>query len=169
MVVTSKFTAGLSALVIGTAVLDVTSASAVEYCVVCAEPAATYRCVIIDPKPGAAQSLQTACTGAVARDGKHSQCIIMRGVTVFQCDAVIKRVSIGDGSLQPVVVVPPPPPAPDPKEPPKTLLEAAKRAKDASDAQVQTQAEKAEAAGDATAQFFKKSFKCVGSLFTKCD
>lgn len=145
------------------------SAAAQEYCVVCAEPNATYRCVIADPKPGAGQSFQAACTGALARDGKHGQCSIKSGVTVFECDAPVKRVVLGDLTSPPVVAVPAPPPAPDPNAPPKTLLEAAQRAKTASDQQFQKQAEKVEEAASATSNFFKKSLKCVGTLFTQCQ
>ena len=158
-----------SVLVLGLAGVSLAiPAVAQEYCVACAEPSATYRCVITDPKPGAGQSLQAACTGALAREGKHARCSIKSGVTVFECDAQVKRVVLGDLKSAPSVMQPAPPPAPDPNAPPATLLEAAKRAKVASDQNLQKQAEKAEAAADATGNFVLKSLKCVGSLFTQC-
>jgi hypothetical protein len=151
-----------------TALALATPARAQEYCVSCAEPNATYRCVITDPKPGAGQSLQVACTGALARDGKHNQCSIKSGVTVFECDAPIKRVALGDLKSAPVVVQPAAPPVPDPNAPPTTLLEAAKRAKAASDQNLKKQADSVDAAADATGNFVLKSLKCIGTLFTQC-
>jgi hypothetical protein len=159
-----------------------TDASAQEYCVTCSEPSATYRCVVTDARPGLSQSLQLVCLQALARDGQHSSCAVKRGVTVFECDAPVKRISAGQpaavpvpgaaagpgASAGPVVLVPVPPPAADPNAPPKTLLEAAQRAKDASDQQWKQSGENAKAAGNATAGFFKKTFECFGSLFTRC-
>jgi hypothetical protein len=156
-----------------------------EYCVGCSAPEATYRCVIVDARPGAAQSIQLSCLTALARDGGHAQCSIKRGVTVLDCDAPIKRVTVGPaGSLTsgpgsdatvpsvappgPSVLAPVPPPVPDPKAPPTTVLEAAQRASKATSAQIQENNENLKAAGAATAGFFKKSLTCIGSFFTKC-
>ena len=132
----------------------------------CTAPAATYRCVIADARAGAAQPLQAACLMALAKEGPHAQCEIKRGVTVFECDAPVKRVSAGDN---PAVVSAPPPAQPDPNAPPATVLEAMKRAQASSAKSMQAQNEKMEAAASATSTFFKKSLACVGSLFTKCD
>jgi hypothetical protein len=155
--------------------------AAQEYCVSCTQPEATYRCVIIDARPGNAQPLQVSCLTALARDGGHAQCSVKRGVTIFECDAPVKRVSVGtdpkasvpvDGApvLQPtpVVVAPPQPAAVDPAAPPKTLLEAAQRASRAADDKVRENNEKLKDAGNATGSFLKRSLTCLGSLFTQC-
>jgi hypothetical protein len=142
------------------------SASAQEYCVTCSEPNAIYRCVLSGARTGLSQSLQVACMTAIATDGRHATCAIKRGVTVFECDGPVKSVAIGPdtaaGEAISATVVPPPAPPPvDPKAPPKTMVEAAQRAQTATDAEMRK-------AGDATSGFFKRTFTCLGSLFTKC-
>ncbi|MBV1696384.1 MAG: hypothetical protein KGP27_18130 [Hyphomicrobiales bacterium] len=151
-----------------------TVAGAQEYCVSCTEPAALYRCVIDNPRPGATPSLQVLCLTTMAHEGKHGQCTVLRGVTVFQCDGPVRRVS-----LPPEIPAGPPgqtaaapsQPAATPAQPqgePKTLVELAKRAKDQSDQQWKNAGENWRSAGEKTGQFFKNAFNCIGSLFTKC-
>ena len=65
--------------------------AAQEYCVACTEPAALYRCILEDAKPGAAPSLQVACISRIAKEGGHGQCTVKRGVTVFECDGIVKQ------------------------------------------------------------------------------
>jgi hypothetical protein len=137
-----------------------------EYCVTCTGPDALYRCVITDARPGVAPSLQAACLGVLAKSGSHAQCSVKTGVTVFQCDAPVKRVSLAEA--EPVLLPPPAPPPVDQNAPPKTLLEAAGRAKAAADRQVEKNAADANAAFKATGSFFQKSLGCLASLFTKC-
>jgi hypothetical protein len=155
----------------------VTAVEAQEYCVACTAPEALYRCVIANPQPGTAPSLQAACTTALAKQGQHATCAVKRGVTVFECDAPVRRIALGDPSpaaaagnapVQATVAPPPPVPAADPKAPPKTLLEAAQRAKAASDKQLDQAGDTLKDAGDATANFLQQSMRCLGSLFTKC-
>jgi hypothetical protein len=138
-----------------------------EYCVACNGPDATYRCVIVDPRPGAATTLQAACLGVMAKAGGHAQCSVKSGVTVFECDAPVKRISLADA--EPVLLAPPAPPLADPNAPPKTLLEAAGCAKAAADRQAEKNAADASAALKATGNFFQKSLACLTSLFTKCQ
>lgn len=148
--------------------------SAQEYCVVCTEPNAMYRCQIDQAQAGAAQSMQVACITQLAQQSGHAQCSVKRNVTVFDCDAPVKVISLGAATA-----VPPPPqltapivapvtPA-NPNEPPKTLVEAAQRANEASKKQWQETGTKLKEAGDATGTFFKRTLTCVGSLFTKCQ
>jgi hypothetical protein len=151
-------------------------AAAQEYCVRCAQPDATYRCVITDPRPLPGGSLQLACITALATEGRHASCAVQRDVTVFQCDAPVRRIVLGpaagtDGAPPPVpqVVTALPSAAPTPpNEPPRTLLEAAQRAKEATDRQFGATNEKMREAGAATSEFLRKSWRCVGSLFMKC-
>lgn len=147
------------------------SAGAQEYCVSCSGPNGLYRCIIEDARPGVAPSLQAFCLSRMAKDGGHAQCEVKRGVTVFECDGVVKRVSMAAETKQPQAAAPlaaPPPTAPGPPapslsaatapEPPKTVAEMAKRAKADSDRQI-------EKAG----RILKKSLGCIVSLFTKCS
>jgi hypothetical protein len=86
----------------GVVLAGVSGAHAQEYCVQCAEPAATYRCVIEDARPGVVPSLQLHCIQRMATLGGHASCSVKRGVTVFDCDAPVKRVSVTDGlAVQP--------------------------------------------------------------------
>lgn len=152
--------------------VSATFAGAQEYCVACTEPNALYRCIIDDARPGTAPSLQVVCISRIAKEGGHGQCAVKRGVTVFECDGVVKRISMATepptAPQGPPVTATPAPAAPQPTapkpaaapadEPPKTLAEVAKRAKADSDRQM-------EKAGS----FFKKSLGCIASLFTKCS
>lgn len=138
--------------------------AAQEYCVACTEPAALYRCILEDAKPGAAPSLQVACISRIAKEGGHGQCTVKRGVTVFECDGILKRISLANeppavppaANAAPVPAAAPQPPADD--QPPKTVAEMAKRAKADSERQ-----------WEKTGRFFSNSFACIASLFTKCS
>ncbi len=160
-------------------------ADAQEYCVSCTEPSAVYRCIIEGAQPGGSQPLQMMCITAMAKQGGHATCGIKRG-TVFDCDGAVKRIpwSAFNAPAQPVapgrqsVVQPPPPPAPaadpkaDPEEPPKTMLELAKRANEKTAEQMkkanESMKEQAKSTGDAFAKASKKTWDCVSSFFTRC-
>jgi hypothetical protein len=155
-------------------------AGAQEYCVACTGPDALYRCVLDNAGPGQTPSLQLFCLTSIARDGNHAQCAVKRGVTVFDCNGPVKRVSMaaleaakataqaqpGVQSPQPQAQVPGQAPAQQGE--PKTLVEAMQRAKAASDRQWTKTGEQMKEAGQKTGDFFKKTFTCIGSLFTRC-
>jgi hypothetical protein len=152
-----------------------TAAGAQEYCVSCTEPAALYRCVIDNPRPGVTPSLQVLCLTTMAHEGKHGQCTVLRGVTVFQCDGPVRRVSVPlDAPAGPpgqTAAAPSQPPAATPAQPqgePKTLVELAKRAKEQSDQQWKNAGDNWRNVGEKTGQFFKNAINCIGSLFIKC-
>jgi hypothetical protein len=156
------------------ALVDVPAATAQEYCVVCSAPSATYRCVIEDARPGLSASLQMSCVTALAEDGQHGQCAVKRAVTVFECDGPIKKVSAARANqpadMPAAAVIPTPVPvAKSADEPPATVAEAAKRAKQATDQQLKDTGEQLQKAGEATGSFFKKTLSCIGSLFTRCS
>ena len=162
-------------------------ADAQEYCVACTGPNAVYRCVIEGAQPGGSQPLQMMCITAMARQGGHATCGIKRG-TVFDCDGAVKRIPwsalsppaqpqpAAPGKQSAVQPAPTPGPAADPKsdpdEPPKTVLEMAKRANEKTAEQFQknneTMKEQAKATGDAFAKATKKTWDCLSSLFTRC-
>lgn len=153
--------------VLTAAVLIAAPAVSQEYCVTCSGPDALYRCVIIDPRPGAVPSLQATCLGTLAKAGGHAQCAVKANVTVFQCDAPVKRISLAEA--EPVLLPPPAAPVQNPNEPPKTLVEAVKRGNEATKQQFEKSVADTDAALKATGSFFKKSLTCLGSLFTRCE
>jgi hypothetical protein len=160
-----------------------------EYCVSCAGPAGLYRCVIDGARPGVTSSLQLLCVERMARDGGHASCSVKRGMTVFDCDAPVKRVAITDADAPPVnpvtaapasssvavgtTVVPPvlqsaPAAGASSKDEPKTMLEVAKRAKDATDAEFKKAGEQMKSSAEKTNTGFKNAWRCVTTLFTRC-
>lgn len=147
-------------------------ADAQEYCVSCTEPNAVYRCIIEGAQPGGSQPLQMMCITAMAKQGGHATCGIKRG-TVFDCDGAVKRIpwSALNAPAQPQPAAPgrqsavQPPPAADPKadpqEPPKTMLELAKRANEKTTEQMKK-------AGETVKEATKKTWDCMLSFFTRC-
>jgi len=159
-------------------------AEAQEYCVACTEPNAVYRCVIDGAQPGGSQPLQMLCITSMAKQGGHATCGVKRG-TVFDCDGPIKRIpwatlnqpeQPASPGKQSAIEPPRPSPAvetkPDPQEPPKTVLEMAKRANEKTAEQMkqanENMKEQAKATGDAFAKATKKTWDCVSSFFTRC-
>lgn len=143
-------------------------AEAQEFCVACTEPTAVYRCVIEGARPGGGQPLQMLCVTTMAREGKHATCGIKRG-TVFDCDGPVKRVPWSAAELPvetPGAATAAGKPEPDPKEPPRTIVEMVKRANEqkASDTAKDPSKSPGETIGDAT----KKSWNCLTSLFKDC-
>ena len=151
------------------------AAQAQEYCVACSEPPGLYRCIIEGAKPGGAQSLQMFCVTAMTRQGRHSKCAI-KGGTVFDCDGQVKRVpwsAQSEALPAPVQEAGKPPASSDPKQPPQTVEEMAKRATDKTAEQIQSAdakaKEKVRTLGDNIGDATKKTWRCVTSLFTRCS
>ena len=67
-------------------------ASAQEYCVVCKDPEATYRCSLKATKP-AGMPLKLLCITTMAREGGHGSCSVQGG-TVFDCRGPLKVVHV---------------------------------------------------------------------------
>jgi hypothetical protein len=150
-------------------------AVAQEYCVSCTEPNAVYRCVIEGAQPGGSQPLQMLCITTMAKQGGHATCGIKRG-TVFDCDGPVKRIPWAALNAPPPAAAvpgkqsdaePSPPPGwtaeakPEPQEPPKTVLEMAKRANENTAAQLKQANENMKTQA-------KKTWECVTSFFTRC-
>lgn len=143
-------------------VLGVGSASAQEYCVSCADPVATYRCIIDDARAASGTPLQMLCVTQMAERGKHATCAIKR-VTVLECDGAIARITlphIADPVSAATATTPPPPPQPAPKTP-DTLVGVVEEAGKASK-------EGLKSAGKAIGDGAKKTWNCMTSLFSKC-
>lgn len=90
----------------GTAVLAAaTAADAVEYCVACAEPDATYRCIAPEVSAAARDTgTQLLCIQDIARRAGHKTCTIERKPQ-GACEGAEWTVS--GGVVTPAVVVPP--------------------------------------------------------------
>jgi hypothetical protein len=96
---TASLTLLTGAMLVSVGLISV--AVAQEYCVQCAEPPALYRCVIDGARPGVVPSLQLLCVQRMATQGGHASCSVKRGVTVFDCDAPVKRVAVTDSEVAP--------------------------------------------------------------------
>jgi hypothetical protein len=152
------------------------AAVAQEYCVACTEPAALYRCVIDGARPGGGQSLQLLCVTTMAKSGGHATCAV-KGGTVFECNGPIKRVPwvASDHPPQPGAAQAPAAPVAtqspvpiSPEEPPKTMVELAKRANEQTTEQMKMAGEKVKSTGQAIGEATKKTWDCVVSFFTRC-
>ncbi len=170
---------GASALLAaGAWVLVPTPSRAQEYCVVCQEPDAIYRCVLQNTGPSRRQPLKMACITALAEAGKHASCAV-RGGTVFDCTGPIAHVDATSGlasGTAPATVpsaggttpkapaaalqAAPKQAAPD-DTPPATVEEAIKRTTSSTAATVSK-------AGQSISNGAKKSWNCVTSLFKSC-
>ena len=155
-------------------------AGAQEYCVSCTGPNAVYRCIIDGAKPGGAQPLQLLCVTTLAKEGGHATCSV-KGGTVFACDGQIKRLSwaaLNQAPEQPGQDKAERPAAkadaaktdakPADQDPPKTMVDLAKRANEQAAEQMkkanENMKEQAKSFGNAT----KKTWECLTSFFTRC-
>jgi hypothetical protein len=153
-----------------------TGAHAQEYCVVCSEPRAVYRCVIDGAQPQGGQPLQMLCVTAMAKAGGHGACKVTRG-TVFDCDGPVKRVPWA-ASTAPAGAPPQrdgaavQPEGPRPDAPPDTVVEMARRANEQTSEQMKKAGENisdgAKSVGEAVGNATKKTWDCMTSLFTRC-
>jgi hypothetical protein len=147
-----------------------TPLAAQEYCVECAEPSALYRCAIDGARPGVATSFQALCLTALAKEGRHASCTVRRGVGVIDCNGQLKRVAIPAEGGPPVIASPPTEQKTvAPTGEPKTVAEMLQRAKEKSDRDWEASNAKLKANNEKVGTFFKKSWDCVASLFSKCS
>ena len=157
---TPAITAVKAGMVVAAVLAGVRAASAQEYCVSCADPAAVYRCIIDDARAASGMPLQMLCVSQLAERGKHATCAVKR-VTVLECDGQIVHVAMPrtSGPAAPVAAAPAPPPS-APKTP-DTLVGVVEEAGKASK-------ESLKSAGQAIGDGAKKTWNCMKSLFSKC-
>lgn len=137
-----------------------------EYCVACEGPPAIYRCIIENARPGGGVPLQTFCINSMTKLGSHARCGV-KGGTVFDCDGQVKRVPwSAQGEAPPKASNPPSQvkASADPSQPPQTVEEMARRAKEGTSTKEEKTRTLGENLGDAT----KKTWRCVTSLFSRC-
>ena len=156
-------------------------AAAQEYCVACTEPVAIYRCVIDGVRPGAVQSLPMLCQNAMTQHGSHGTCAIRGDITVLDCNGPIKRVAIplpaspSTNGAAPVSAAPadaaaqPSPAGSQAQGDPKTVVEMLRRAKQQSDRDWAKTGDQIKSNNDKVGGFFKKSWDCLSTLFSRCD
>ncbi|MEZ5852534.1 MAG: hypothetical protein R3D68_18025 [Hyphomicrobiaceae bacterium] len=165
-------------LVGGVSLAMAATAQAQEYCVVCNDPGAIYRCILKNAGPARTQPLKVACITALARAGRHASCAV-RGGTVFDCVGPLTKVDATTGEVegappaqgtatattapQPIAGAAPVPPKKQTSSdtPPATVEEAIKRATSST---VDTVSQ----AGRSISSGAKKSWTCVTSLFKSC-
>jgi hypothetical protein len=162
-------------MLLGGAICALGPAEAQEYCVSCTEPPAVYRCIIEGARPGGKQPLQMLCVTTMAKMGHHATCSV-KGGTVFDCDGQVKRIP---WSAHQESALPKPEPetakrpaAADPKQPPQTVEEMARRANAKAAEQIKKANEdmkgQAKSFGKSIGDATRKTWRCVSSLFTRC-
>lgn len=137
-------------------------AAAQEYCVVCIQPQATYRCVIGDARLAKGEPLQAFCISALAKGGSHGGCRIQPG-TVFDCDGPVKKLAT-------------PPPAQDSAKGAEALDKPKQREARTPPAAIdqvtrdaaRSSGETIEKASDSIGSGARKAWGCVTSFFKSC-
>ncbi len=176
---------GLLGFAIGlVATCSVQAASAQEICVVCSEPATTYRCQVkgsekLQGVNRAERAVRFACVRGIARLGRHGSC--RAGPTTgAACEG--RAVMLEASHLLAVppapnrTAIPPEKTGPEPSKrgnaPPRTVKELAKNTLEDSKKSLQgagkTVTEGAKKAGRAVGGVMQRSWDCVTSLFRKC-
>ena len=165
-------------------------AQPVEYCVRCSAPEAEYRCLpqlsdeLRQALPGE-RVLRFACIKDIAKAYSHEQCSV-RETTAQACggEAVVLDLSRlaeeyarrlpgpvrrGLSGANPTPVEPADQAKPkDGKEPPKTVVEMAKRTAETSEKQIKKAGEAVKDAGNYVSGTVQKTWRCISSLFSNC-
>lgn len=171
-----------------------TGAFAQEFCVTCAAPEASYRCLIGGEAPMAARSSrgQFLCITELAKAGGHASCSATRGQAT-PCPGETRTVmfTVGDPGASPLeptpAVVPPPvaplapgkdiapvplPPPGQPQPPahgPETTAAPPEQPKpNAVENFAKKTGEAVTETGEAVGSAMKKTWDCVASLFGDC-
>jgi hypothetical protein len=114
------------------------------------------------------------CISSLARQGGHATCSV-KGGTVFDCNGPVKRIPWVASDAQPVpptgegAAAPKAPAKPNSAdEPPKTMVELAKRANEKSAEQMKKAGEDMKDAAKSMNDATKKTWECMSSFFTRC-
>ena len=172
-------TAGLVAMV-GLAALFATTASvmAAEVCVECAEPAATYRCVVAIPGAAPIPSLsskaaQVVCMTELAKAGGHRFCRVTQGAIGGLCNGPERVVALSqpsgtaDGDAkqasEDAARV-----DPERKQPPQTLADLAKETARTSTDELKKAGQAIKDGADTIGTKIGNAITCVATLFKAC-
>ena len=171
-----------------------TGGSAQEFCVTCASPEASYRCLIGGQGSTASRSSrgQFLCITELAKAGGHASCSATRGQAT-PCPGETRTVmfTVGDPEASPLETTPtaaptapvaplapgkdiapvplPPPSQPQPPEPTPQTTEAPEEPKpNAVEKFAKKTGEAVTETGEAVGSAMKKTWDCVASLFGDC-
>lgn len=163
---------------------------AAEYCVTCAEPDATYACVVGGTAADAPANPreQLICIAELAKSGGHATCSVPR-IAPKPCPGILKIVAAAPAGEVPVPAAAEgaadagaPPPAtegapgnagpdgttPETGETPRTVEEMAKKTVQSSKESIAKAGENVGKAGSAVGNAAKKTWDCIVSLFSDC-
>ena len=164
--------------------LTATAARADDLCVVCTEPAATYRCEAGSSGISGAAA-QVACIKDIAKRGGHQSCSVERARANAPCSGSLVTLDqpgtpAGAGGGPPAGAVPSasgsaeataaatPVPAKPKDGPPATMEALAKVTVEQTKETTEAAGQNIKKAGSAVGSAFKKSWDCVVSLFSAC-
>jgi hypothetical protein len=167
-----------------------TLASAQEYCVVCFDPPARYRCMVA-AEPGTAPSpsrSQFLCITQLAQTGQHASCAVGR-TSAEPCDGELRTVMVPnttetplppEEAWQPDPVAPgtqaptqsaeqmPPDEQPPAEAPPETVEELAKQTVEASGKGLAKAGDAVSDTAQSAGKAVTKTWKCLSSFFSDC-
>jgi len=149
----------------------ITPARAAEVCVECAEPAATYRCVVADDEfaalRGSGKALQVICMTELSKAGGHRFCRVRQGTLGGVCGGDERRISLSgrDGSVDVEVTSDP---EGDRKGPPQTLADMAKEGVKSSGNTLKNAGSAIKDGAEQIGSTVGTAVDCVVSLFKRC-
>ncbi|MFZ4807600.1 MAG: hypothetical protein ACOYLQ_10115 [Hyphomicrobiaceae bacterium] len=148
-------------------------AVAAGICVECSEPAATYRCVIVQKDTsGASHALAKAanfiCMTELAKAGGHGFCRVTQGSVGGLCNGPERVVTIGDQGIKRPDPSLQAEPADGKKAPPATLADLAKETVQSSGAGVQKAGDAIKKGAEQIGGTVGNAWDCMISLFKRC-
>jgi hypothetical protein len=158
-------------LIAAAATIPAGTVSAAEVCVECAEPAATYRCVVADEElatlRGAAKALQVVCMTELSKAGGHRFCRVRQGTFGGVCAGDERRISLAgrDGTVDVEVTSEP---QGDRKGPPQTLADMAKEGVKSSGDTLKNAGSAIKDGAEQIGSTVGTAVDCVVSLFKRC-
>jgi len=156
----------LAAFGVGTAVAG-------DICVECSEPAATYRCVVVQKDVGGAshalaKAANFICMTELAKAGSHGFCRVTQGNLGGLCNGPERVVTIGDQGIKGPDPALQSVPADGKKAPPSTLADLAKETVQSSGAGVQKAGDAIKKGAEQIGGSVGNAWDCVISLFKRC-
>lgn len=164
--------------VMGVGLMFSPTAQASEYCVVCSDPAANYRCMTDDGRDSAGTDTRDKmlCAQELARSGGHESCTIDRQSTP-PCQGELRSVTTKDLSIPDTAATPvPSQPGPSKPEPTNSPSAPAAPAPEALPGTAYTptpqpppdEAEPADSSTPDSKSGLGKAWDCMTSLFKQC-
>jgi hypothetical protein len=156
-------------------------AVAADVCVECAEPAATYRCIVALPGDAPLASLtskaaQVVCMTELAKAGGHGFCRVTQGSVGGLCNGPERVVAFSQsGGAGPATSVNAGPSVGSPdgaraeeSQPPQTLADLAKKTAQSSTDEIKKAGQAIKNSADSVGSKIGSAIKCVVTLFLSC-